>query len=269
MGFIYKIQNIINDKCYIGQTGRNPDTRWKEHLYGSQTADNLLYRAMRKYGIENFIFSVIEECDDVDMDSEEQYWIAYYDSYNNGYNLTLGGEGGHTVNYDAIVNEFTKTGTIKETARNLGVNTGTVRSVVRKCGCTTLPEPEAKNIEMIDPKTLTVIKEFSSINSAATYQEDWQRGTIKDAISGRRKSAYGYFWQEKDNPKDFSGQKLHQSRRCVLQFSKNMELLNEFASIQEANLAINKPKDSKGIGNALAGRAKTAYGYIWKYKGEE
>lgn len=52
---------------------------------------------MRKHGIENFEFEVIEECDDFQVDEREKFWIAHYDSTNRdkGYNLSKGGQG-HT-----------------------------------------------------------------------------------------------------------------------------------------------------------------------------
>jgi len=48
---------------------------------------------MRKYGIDNFSFEVIEECSLEELNDKEKYWIKYYDSHNssNGYNLTDGG----------------------------------------------------------------------------------------------------------------------------------------------------------------------------------
>ena len=86
---IYKITNTINNKCYIWQSV-DIKRRWREHksrdLYES---DRPLYKAMRKYGLENFVFEVIEECLFSELDIREQYWVNYYDSFNNGYNLTL------------------------------------------------------------------------------------------------------------------------------------------------------------------------------------
>lgn len=98
--YIYKITNLIDTKVYIGQTS-NPQKRWKEHQQlGSITYINnknkhsRLYLAMRKYGVENFIFEVIEE-PTANYNDRERYWIQYYNSFldkNKGYNLTLGGE---------------------------------------------------------------------------------------------------------------------------------------------------------------------------------
>ena len=89
---IYKITNTLNGKVYIGQS-KNISQRWKAHRTRYQTEDSLLYRAMRKYGIENFTFEVIEECDIDQLNDREIYWIAYYQANNceKGYNLTIGG----------------------------------------------------------------------------------------------------------------------------------------------------------------------------------
>lgn len=92
---IYKITNLINGKCYIGQS-INIEKRWKNHqVVATNPNDNgynyPLYQAIRKYGQKNFSWEVIEECDKNSLDEREIYWISYYNSYNNGYNQTLGG----------------------------------------------------------------------------------------------------------------------------------------------------------------------------------
>jgi len=55
------------------------------------------YRALRKYGIENFTFQIVELCVQSDLDDREIYWIGKYDSFTNGYNETLGGKAKSTV----------------------------------------------------------------------------------------------------------------------------------------------------------------------------
>lgn len=98
---IYKITNLINNKVYIGKT-RNSERRWKDHQRLAFTPNHkeynkALYLAIRKYGLDNFIFEIIEELLDYSLsDEKEQYWIKVYDSYNNGYNESLGGDGGST-----------------------------------------------------------------------------------------------------------------------------------------------------------------------------
>ena len=91
---IYKITNKINNKVYIGQSV-NIEERWDYHKavchWNSQSA---LYRAFKKYGIENFDFQVIEKVPPIkeQLNEREIYWIKYYDACKNGYNLTKGGD---------------------------------------------------------------------------------------------------------------------------------------------------------------------------------
>lgn len=94
---IYKITNLINNKIYIGQS-INIEQRWKDHrsraFQNNKTyLENHLYRAIRKYGLDNFSFEVIEECKKEELNSEEVKWIKYYQSDNleKGYNKTKGG----------------------------------------------------------------------------------------------------------------------------------------------------------------------------------
>lgn len=52
----------------------------------------MLYKAFQKYGIENFIFEVLEECSILELSEKEKYYIEKFDTYFNGYNMTAGGE---------------------------------------------------------------------------------------------------------------------------------------------------------------------------------
>lgn len=110
---IYKITNLINGKIYIGKS-LNIKARIQAHKSYYKTNapsknnkywHNKLYTAMREFGIDNFSFEVIEECKSEELDQKEIYWINYYDSYNNGYNMTLGGDGGspHETNARALL----------------------------------------------------------------------------------------------------------------------------------------------------------------------
>lgn len=89
---IYKITNQINGKSYIGQS-IDIIGRWNRHRSYAQKEDSPLYYAIRKYGIENFIFEVIEECSLEALNEREIYWISYYNTYYDGYNQTTGGQG--------------------------------------------------------------------------------------------------------------------------------------------------------------------------------
>jgi group I intron endonuclease len=93
VNLIYLITNKINDKKYIGQTRTSINKRWSKHKTDSKFVDRPLYRAIRKYGIENFTISIIESVDESVVDDRETYWIDYYKSsvLDYGYNLESGG----------------------------------------------------------------------------------------------------------------------------------------------------------------------------------
>lgn len=91
---IYKVTNTINNKIYIGQTVRTLKERKQEHLLSAKQGYKFkFYNAIRKYGEDVFTWEVIQYCSTVqELNEAEAYWVAYYDSYNNGYNMTPGGE---------------------------------------------------------------------------------------------------------------------------------------------------------------------------------
>lgn len=102
MHFIYKITNTVNGKIYIGSSHdgyRGIEKRWKDHIKNSKYENGYsynypLYKAMRKYGVENFTYEIIEK--DIPTlelrEAKEQLYIIQFNSLCNtgyGYNQTL------------------------------------------------------------------------------------------------------------------------------------------------------------------------------------
>lgn len=89
---IYKHTNIINNKVYIGQTCQvnNPEVRWRNgNGYFHQPK---FYRAIKKYGWKAFTHEVLEYCETQEQANiRECFWIATYNSIDDGYNSSLGG----------------------------------------------------------------------------------------------------------------------------------------------------------------------------------
>lgn len=105
---IYKIENKINGKAYIGQSVNIP-ARWRRHCVVAHNStmngyDYPLYKAIRKYGLENFDFSVLEYCELNELNEKEKFYIQKYDAVNNGYNQTLeNSPSGHYVKISSTI----------------------------------------------------------------------------------------------------------------------------------------------------------------------
>lgn len=101
---IYKITNKLNGKVYIGQS-QNIKERWAEHKRPSNFINptKILYQAMKQFGIDNFIFEVLEECDKTELFEKEQYYISLYNSLEpNGYNMQMGQNYRKEVSEEAV-----------------------------------------------------------------------------------------------------------------------------------------------------------------------
>ena len=74
MSGIYCIQNLLTNELYIGKSV-DIERRWKQHKEAMKTKRYQLYSSMRAYGLDNFSFFVLEECNVNDLDKREKYWI--------------------------------------------------------------------------------------------------------------------------------------------------------------------------------------------------
>mgnify|MGYP002768548643 FL=1 len=87
MGYIYKITCKDTNKIYVGKSESSVETRWKEHCRAAFLPSHGDYnfpfhRAIRKYGIDNFIVETIDKTDDSEeLKEKEKYWINFYNSY--------------------------------------------------------------------------------------------------------------------------------------------------------------------------------------------
>lgn len=94
---IYKVIYLPENKVvYVGQSV-DIKKRFRQHKYYYNNPKELgynshFYRTLRKYGIDNFQFELIEECSVEELNDKEIYWIAYFDTFNNRCNSTIGGQ---------------------------------------------------------------------------------------------------------------------------------------------------------------------------------
>jgi group I intron endonuclease len=107
MAYIYKINNDINNKFYVGSSN-NYTRRWDQHIYelNRNKHDNIhLQRAWNKYGKDSFSFSIIEECDNNKQYEREQYYLDILQPFGNiGYNMSkiANGSNGDNADYELI-----------------------------------------------------------------------------------------------------------------------------------------------------------------------
>ena len=88
---IYKIENKLNGKIYIGQSN-NIERRLAEHRQKGTSSDIPVDVAIYKYGKENFTYEVVEETSLEKLNERETYWILKFNSIENGYNCSVGGD---------------------------------------------------------------------------------------------------------------------------------------------------------------------------------
>lgn len=108
---IYKITNQCNGMAYIGQSN-DIKRRWAEHRRKMSSKDTLLYQAMREFGIENFSFEIVEECELAELNEKEKFYIYKYDTLANGYNMSIIENAQHKINWEiaaAIIQDLKET----------------------------------------------------------------------------------------------------------------------------------------------------------------
>jgi len=97
---VYLISNPLTNKVYVGYTKHTLEKRWNQHCKNAMKAktNTPFYNAIRKYGTDIWVHSILETCALADeAKAQEVKYIEKYDSYKNGYNATLGGDGNHGI----------------------------------------------------------------------------------------------------------------------------------------------------------------------------
>lgn len=91
MAIIYCIHNLSTGKKYIGQTVEKIQRRVARHF--RTINETKISRAIQKYSKYDFVYGIIEEVEDKNfLDEREVYWIKFYDSVENGFNIKEGGK---------------------------------------------------------------------------------------------------------------------------------------------------------------------------------
>lgn len=202
MGDIYMIFNNFNDKVYIGKAKNGAKDRWKDHIGYDLQNNQYIHRAMRKYGVENFQYKILEfDIPEERLNEREKFWIAYYQSQvPNGYNETLGGDGG------------TGEGLVKWRKENLELALAISRKTIQKALEWRENNPDKtkeinekwraagqeatrKKVQMINKDTDEILFTFNSLIEAAHFLGKNSHTNISACANGKTKTAYGYKWK--------------------------------------------------------------------------
>lgn len=278
---IYKITNQVNNKCYIGQS-ICIEKRWKEHIYEAEKGDKnyKLYLAIRKYGIDNFTFEVIEECSEKDLNEKEIFYIKKYDSYLNGYNSTLGGQGKNfqrIIEPQKIYELWDKGLSVKEINEILKDKIGhtTIQKYLQNYKNYSIKESNKRGFlrSQKNNQKKNPVKQYDLWGNFIAEYESYEQAEkitkidsvlIGRVVNGRQKQAGGYQWLSLDQPpKDLT--KSISLKFGVIQYDLNGKEIKRYISIAIA--AKEMGCDSENITRVCKhqkGR-KTACGYKWEY----
>jgi group I intron endonuclease len=292
---IYKIENLINGKVYIGQS-INTSARWlahKEVLSIPSHAYELkkpLYKDMNKYGIDNFKFEIIEECDKEKLNEREIYWIKKYNSYyfddnSNGYNLTRGGEtsiNSYTEEEIQLIIDLWYSGKsvgqiVKETGKSNSVIIGYLKD-------RTDYTPEEGRIrgqllsshgeKQINQYNLQgeFIQTFPS-QAAAGRAMGTDPSLIGKTVKGRFKQLNGYIYiRAIENQEEVLQRRLSKTKRKLKVEQIDIQtnnVIRTFNNTREAEQSVGGlQRDGTIVRGCCEGEYTTALGYKWRYKND-
>lgn len=286
MGYIYIITNDINNKVYIGQTISTVEHRWGEHktkayyVAGDSRNDTVFYKAIRKYGIDHFQAKELEYVEDNSMLSDREcYWIAEYNSYQEGYNSTIGGEGRQWYNYQDFKNLWDKGYSVDEIAKEYECERNTVYYALsgfkgwseeakqrqKEKAIKAMQSSRKICVDCYDLKG-NFLNTYES-SRAAAHALDMNESMVSTALStGGRALKYLFVKHGEPAPKPYR----KTGARPVNQYDLQGNFIATYEAGEEAALAIGKTRSAaNSIRLVCKGDRKTAYGYKWKWREED
>ncbi len=264
MGLIY-MRTSPENKSYIGLTMQPEALRWSQHCnqaynINSSQYNSKLSQAIRKYGASNFTLQILDECEEDQLSIKEQYWIQYYDTYYNGYNETLGGEGFWKYHTEDMMKLWNEGYNKLEIASIIGCDEKTVRnhlnSIISKKDSyirgQQKKKPIIEKIQFIlalwnQGYSIQEIKEKSQISAPTISKHLKLNGITQEAIISRSR--------EKQN---------NAKKKAIIQYDSEKNIIAEYESLQAASKQLNI--DVITLKNIIKGASKKYTDIILHFK---
>ena len=177
-GKIYLITNDVNSKVYVGQTIQTLNKRFNGHCCYSKSdrSSNMYIKwAFHKYGRDKFHITLLEECPIDLLNERERYWISFYNSYNEGYNLTKGGQESTNFHrledtidikkFEQYILEFKPLAT--EVAKHFGISKCSVYNLIKRIGNPNLV------LNSYNPRKGKTIEDIDKNELIKLYNDGW------------------------------------------------------------------------------------------------
>lgn len=287
---IYKIENLINGKVYIGQSV-DIETRWRAHKNKINQKNSIeihypLYQDFIRYGLENFSFEIIEECNIEELNEKEKMWINKYNSFyyakdSNGYNLTTGGEGTRKIPLEDIEEMhklWEKGKTITEISQTTSHSQNTIGIYLKNYYNVT-------HIDKINRRTSisneVTKKKVNLYNIYGQFIKSYEKAgdiaaefgancfNIYRCIRGEAASYHdNYFIYSEENQQEKLIERMKKTQqKPLIQKDINENIIAIYRNCIDAANAIGNPSPTANvtIGDCCRKKIKSAYGYKWQY----
>ena len=280
---IYKFTSRTTGLSYIGQSVQL-ERRYQDHINEAKQdrRNSKWYQALREQGEENFDYSIIEECKAAELNQREIFWIAYYNSFHNGYNSTPGGQ---SKIYDAqpIYNAWDEGLSISEIAQKLNIGHSCVHYNLVGYKNYSTQESNRRGGKLAKQKVLVNGK--INILTNYVYQYDLYGNFIKEwdsckeihrtlnydasligkCIAGKRKSAYDFQWKNYYEEKIEPYLNRCGKARPVIQYDENWNEIKRYDTVTAASQAT---MTDASLISRVCKNGNKASGYYWKYAEE-
>lgn len=281
---IYKFTNKINKKVYIGQS-RDISKRYGEHLSCIRNGyeNSYFYKAVKKYGFENFTFEILEICNVSSLNEKEAYYVKKYNSFGKGgYNLTNGGD--QSVTFQ-ILNNKSLASLIKDLKEEkLSYKELSEKYKINKTMLSLINNGHShynSDIKYPIREVTNLSRGVCFLNSDGellyTFKSIYQAGrelgidrrNISSAINGRNKSVSGMRVCLEENLHEYLNKKedIRIYKKGVEQYKLDGTFIQSFDSINQAVLKTGVSKST--IKNVITGRTKKPRNFLWKRRENE